>query len=129
MPSLRRTFSVPSVRASPYRGLSSSSSSVPAQRNNQHAHRRASGSDTGTRRVLADIEWWRVVDGQCDFEAGLEFEDRNHDQNVDRFTGRILAVEEPRGGTPVADELPDELPTPVGEGHLSEVCIIYHHTS
>ena len=27
-------------------------------------HKRPSGSESTGRRVLADIEWWRVVDGQ-----------------------------------------------------------------
>lgn len=57
MPSLRRTASTPLVRASPY------SSSPLAARGN--GHRRSSGSETSNRRVLADIEWWRVTEGQC----------------------------------------------------------------
>ncbi|TFK42287.1 hypothetical protein BDQ12DRAFT_675951 [Crucibulum laeve] len=64
MPSLRRTASSPSVRSSPY---SSSSSASVATRG--HGHRRSSGSETTGRRVLADIEWWRVTDGQCDPSA------------------------------------------------------------
>lgn len=58
MPSLRRSFSSPSVRSSPY--LSS-----PATRARPNP-RRSSGSATAERRVLADIDWWRVHDGQCD---------------------------------------------------------------
>ena len=57
MPSLRRTLSTPVVRASPY------STSPLAARGN--GHRRSSGSETSNRRVLADIEWWRVTEGQC----------------------------------------------------------------
>ncbi|KAG9318545.1 hypothetical protein JVU11DRAFT_636 [Chiua virens] len=60
MPSLRRSFSSPSVRSSPY--LSS-----PTTRTRQ-SPRRSSGSTTAERRVLADIEWWRVYDGQCDLD-------------------------------------------------------------
>jgi hypothetical protein len=61
MPSLRRNFSSPLVRSSPY-----SSALNGAQVAGGRGHRRSSGSDTTTRRVLADIEWWRVTDGQCD---------------------------------------------------------------
>lgn len=56
MPSLRRTFSAPS-RSSPY------SSSSPT-RTGSRSPRRSSGSDTVNRRVLADIDWWRVEEGQ-----------------------------------------------------------------
>src|SRR5258708_24643960 len=69
MPSLRRTLSTPAVRPSPY-----SSAPVAAR---GHGHRRSSGSDTTTRRVLADIEWWRVTEGQCDPSSDQETQDRN----------------------------------------------------
>ncbi|KIM48733.1 hypothetical protein M413DRAFT_59046 [Hebeloma cylindrosporum] len=69
MPSLRRTASSPAVRSSPY-----SNGGVVARGN---GHRRSSGSETTSRRVLADIEWWRVSDGQCDPSADQEQEDRN----------------------------------------------------
>lgn len=80
MPSLRRTTSSPTVRSSPY---SSALNGVQAARG--HGHRRSSGSDTVGRRVLADIEWWRVTDGQCDPSAGdqgLEDHTTDDDQNV-----------------------------------------------
>ena len=70
MPSLRRTASSPAVRSSPY------SNGAVAPRGN--GHRRSSGSETTNRRVLADIEWWRVSDGQCDPNADQEQEDRNY---------------------------------------------------
>jgi hypothetical protein len=60
MPSLRRALSTPSVRASPYPSLLTSRS----QRSHPHGHRRSSGSDLTARKVLADIDWWRVADGQ-----------------------------------------------------------------
>ncbi len=60
MPSLRRAFSSPSVRVSPYPALPSSRS----HRAHPHGHRRSSGSDLSDRKVLADIDWWRVADGQ-----------------------------------------------------------------
>ena len=67
MPSLRRTVSNPVVvRSSPY------STAVLSTRGG--GHRRSSGSDTTTRRVLADIDWWKVTEGQCD--SSLE-DDRN----------------------------------------------------
>jgi hypothetical protein len=69
MPSLRRTASTPVVRASPY------SSSPLAARGN--GHRRSSGSETSNRRVLADIEWWRVTEGQCHQSDDHAMEDRN----------------------------------------------------
>ncbi|KAF5389885.1 hypothetical protein D9757_003633 [Collybiopsis confluens] len=73
MPSLRRTMSSPAVRSSPYPTLSSAAhlNTGPLTRP-AHGHRRSSGSDTSTRRVLADIEWWRVTEGQRDFEAEAE---------------------------------------------------------
>ncbi|KAF9448014.1 hypothetical protein P691DRAFT_801424 [Macrolepiota fuliginosa MF-IS2] len=59
MPSLRRTASSPVVRSSPY--SSSLSSTAVRARNNRRA-----ASETVGRRVLADIDWWRVTEGQCD---------------------------------------------------------------
>ena len=70
MPSLRRAFSSPSVRVSPYPTLPSSRS----QRAHPHGHRRSSGSDVSDRKVLADIDWWRVADGQRE-QGGEEEED------------------------------------------------------
>ena len=57
MPSLRRTSSHPSLRSSPY---------GPTQRTQHpYPHRRSSGpAETTRRRVLADIDWWTVSDGQ-----------------------------------------------------------------
>jgi len=102
MPSLRRTISSPSVRSSPYRALSSSLSSGLAQRNSGHGFRRSSGSDTSTRKVLADIEWWRVVAGQRDFEN----DQPSGDPTLDHFLGRTLAVR-----TEPAPEIADEEPS------------------
>jgi hypothetical protein len=56
MPSLRRTYSSPTIRSSPYS----------RSRAGGHQPRRASGSDTLGRRVLADIDWWRVPGVQRD---------------------------------------------------------------
>lgn len=61
MPSLRRSFSSPSVRSSPYPSSTNTTST-----RSRPAPRRPSPSATAERRVLADIEWWRVFDGQCD---------------------------------------------------------------
>jgi len=66
MPSLRRSVSSPIVRSSPYpTALSSSSAGL---RNGGHGRRRASGSETSSRRVLGDLDWWRVAEGQHDSE-------------------------------------------------------------
>lgn len=64
MPSLRRTSSHPSLRSSPY---------GPTQRTQHpYPHRRSSGPETTRRRVLADIDWWTVSDGQV--PAATEFQ-------------------------------------------------------
>lgn len=65
MPSLRRTNSTPLVRASPYpMSLSLSASSAQNATTALRQRRVNSATETARRRVLADIEWWRVVDGQ-----------------------------------------------------------------
>ncbi|KAF9645291.1 hypothetical protein BDM02DRAFT_3131176 [Thelephora ganbajun] len=64
MPSLRRTSSHPTLRSSPY---------GPTQRTQHpYPHRRSSGPETTRRRVLADIDWWTVSDGQV--PAATEFQ-------------------------------------------------------
>ncbi|KII88308.1 hypothetical protein PLICRDRAFT_29879 [Plicaturopsis crispa FD-325 SS-3] len=82
MPSLRRSFSSPSVRSSPYPSALSSSSSGGAVRGHGHNPRRSSGSETTGRRVLADIDWWLVVGGQRNAETEQESEegDQNREQ-------------------------------------------------
>ena len=62
MPSLRKTYSSPSVRTSPYRSHQTASTSQ--TRTGARSPRRSSGSDTTNRRVLADLDWWRVEEGQ-----------------------------------------------------------------
>ena len=82
MPSLRRTFSSPTVRSTPYPTYSPSSALYNASRTQRnHRHRRSSGSDVNHRRVLADIEWWRVADGQ---RLDLNEEQVGGDRNRDR---------------------------------------------
>lgn len=76
MPSLRRSSTSSSVRSSPY------PSTVPGGtrgRARGPERRRPSGSETSVRRVLADIEWWRVVDGQRDPEH--ESNDSENEEN------------------------------------------------
>ncbi|KAJ3904417.1 hypothetical protein F5879DRAFT_72384 [Lentinula edodes] len=109
MPSLRRTVSSPAVRSSPYPTLSSSGqlSSGPATRPG-HSHRRPSGSEIATRRVLADIEWWRVTDGQRDLEA----EQNGHEQSPPRTAGNLM-------------DMLEGLVSPLWPG-FSEVYSIYH---
>lgn len=97
MPSLRRTISSPSVRSSPYPSLSSAVNGGPGSRGN--GHRRSSGSETSGRRVLADIEWWRVADGQRDIEADQETEEHNRDQTFDNILGQGLVAEDLLGST------------------------------
>jgi hypothetical protein len=78
MPSLRRAFSSPSVRVSPYPAFPSSRS----HRAHPHGHRRSSGSDVSDRKVLADIDWWRVADGQR--ERGGEEDDEEEGEGEER---------------------------------------------
>lgn len=83
MPPLRRAFSSPSVRVSPYSHpatFPSSRSHRPPQ-NHPHGggHRRSSGSDVSSRKVLADLDWWRVADGQRE-RGGDEDEDEEHEE-------------------------------------------------
>ncbi len=87
MPSLRRTFSSPAVRSSPY--PSASEHAGPSNRAHGGGRRRSSGSETIGRRVLADIEWWRVVDGQRDLDAEQESEDASRDQEPDQLPGSV----------------------------------------
>lgn len=73
MPSLRRSFSSLSVRSNPYpTSLSNGSASNARTRVAGHGSRRASDSEVTQRRVLADIEWWRVSDGQHDLDAAQD---------------------------------------------------------
>jgi hypothetical protein len=86
MPSLRRAFSSPSVRVSPYShptALLSSRSHRPPQ-NHPHGggYRRSSGSDVSSRKVLADIDWWRVADGQR--EQGQGGDEDEGDEEMER---------------------------------------------
>ncbi|KAI0306612.1 hypothetical protein B0F90DRAFT_779098 [Multifurca ochricompacta] len=77
MPSLRRAISTPSVRISPYPSPPGSHSYRP----HPYGYRRSSGPDVSTRKVLADIDWWRVADGQR--EQGNEEEDEERDVGED----------------------------------------------
>ncbi|KAL0946715.1 hypothetical protein HGRIS_012900 [Hohenbuehelia grisea] len=96
MPSLRRSLSSPTVRSTPYPTSSSQSSRAHGQ-----GHRRSSGSETSSRRVLADIEWWRVADGQRESAADRDHEsdDRHpdHTQNQGPVEGsaRDAGIESP----------------------------------
>jgi hypothetical protein len=135
MPSLRRALSTPSVRVSPYLVLPSSRSHRP----HPHGHRRSSGSDVSDRKVLADIDWWRVADGQR--ERGSEEErdvgeDPHHlpahsaDSEVPPVAilelptvdhSESAGIEPERPSTPVMSESP-----PVGQisGYSSQVIFI-----
>ncbi|KAJ7582965.1 hypothetical protein C8J56DRAFT_1055982 [Mycena floridula] len=91
-PSLRRTVSSPMVRRpSPYpSSLSVSSSGGPALRSQGNGHRRSSGSETMSRRVLADIEWWIVAEGQRDLDVERGAEEPRQDQDHD--LGQVLTT-------------------------------------
>ena len=113
MPSLRRTLSSPSVRSSPY-----SNSSLLARGGGR---RRSSGSETTNRRVLADIEWWKVTDGQCDPDPDQEQEDRNRgDQDIISLG---LGIHITQAGAGV-EHLPTPLPWIFTEGSIE-----VHHLS
>ncbi|KAK2466697.1 hypothetical protein APHAL10511_000955 [Amanita phalloides] len=97
MPSLRRTFSSPAVRSSPYPSSSPSSALYNATRTQSHGHRRSFGSDLHQRRVLADIEWWKVADGQ--------HADQGHDNDPQVQRDRVSLPEQPRNAATLALEL------------------------
>lgn len=130
MPSLRRTLSSPSVRSSPYGNPSSSANAnVRVTRTGNPQPRRSSGSDTANRRVLADIDWWLVHDGQRDLVAYPATGDEDEDdlgavENVQVRHGvaNILhedpiappppvAVPEAFSAGPVANSFEDDLPS------------------
>ena len=114
MPSLRRTISSPSVRSMPYPSLSNAVNA--AQTNRGNAHRRSSGSEIGSRRVLADIEWWKVIDGQRVLDVDQE---SDREQNQDSPTGQSpLTAELLGGGGLNADGGVERPSTP----SLEEVC-------
>ncbi|KAF7338162.1 hypothetical protein MVEN_02041100 [Mycena venus] len=62
-------------------------------------HRRSTGSETNGRRILADIEWWRVADGQRDVvsEQELEEQELDPDQEDDLPPNQVAAVPVPGG--------------------------------
>ena len=64
MPPLRRTLSSPSVRSSSSSYPAYPTSSTLATRTAPRSPRRSSGSDIINRRVLADLDWWCVEQGQ-----------------------------------------------------------------
>ncbi|PFH51740.1 hypothetical protein AMATHDRAFT_46907 [Amanita thiersii Skay4041] len=112
MPSLRRTFSSPTVRSSPYPsyGLSSSLSAARAQSSHAHGYRRSSGSETTNRRVLADIEWWRVADGQL-VDLGSDVGRRTLEVLTPRDQERRTGHEQ-QGSAPTASAEPEYDYTP-----------------
>ncbi|KZT09648.1 uncharacterized protein LAESUDRAFT_810630 [Laetiporus sulphureus 93-53] len=92
MPSLRRTLSYPEARGAPYTQPaepSSSSSDTDANetRTNAPNLRRSSGSDASHRRVLAEIDWWIVQDGQCKDADASTHENNATDTDAEVRTG------------------------------------------
>ena len=107
MPSLRRTLSSPSVLSSPYRNPSSSAPGH-ATRTGNPQPRRSSGSDTNNRRVLADIDWWVVQDGQREFVApSAQDEEANGEDAAENAQVRPLG-----DAAVVASEDVDVVPPP-----------------
>ncbi|KAI0723961.1 hypothetical protein C8T65DRAFT_564080 [Cerioporus squamosus] len=100
MPSLRRTLSSPSVRSSPYSYPSLSSANGHATRAGDRQPRRSSGSDTSNRRVLADIDWWIVQDGQREV-AGPSGDEEDSDEQVAAENEQVR----PGGANVVAEDL------------------------
>ena len=118
MPSLRRTLSSPVVRSSPYHHPTSSSHASSAMRTSTHGHgpRRSSGSETGQRRVLADIDWWRVQEGQREVR-GEDFFDNNQGNMPEPSENDFIAM--PEVGTADSDAphgtvTSDDAPLPTG---------------
>lgn len=65
MPSLRRSASTPSVvRSSPYPSRSALRNGTGSAARSGGRPKRSGGSETSSRRVLADIEWWKVQAAQ-----------------------------------------------------------------
>ncbi|KAJ6497011.1 hypothetical protein C8R47DRAFT_327605 [Mycena vitilis] len=94
MPSLRRTLSTPSVRTAPYSLLSPA-----GPRTHGSGHRRSTGSETSGRRVLADIEWWRVADGQRDVVSDQDPEEQDLDPDQDDDLVDQVPAAAPASGT------------------------------
>ncbi|TFL02878.1 hypothetical protein BDV98DRAFT_581722 [Pterulicium gracile] len=70
MPSLRRSVSSPAVRSSPYPTVSSAlSSSIANRAGAPGGSRRSSASEVSNRRVLADLDWWTVMEGQVESDS------------------------------------------------------------
>ena len=126
MPSLRRSASSPAVRPAPYY-----SSSLAVARGN--GHRRSSGSETSSRRVLADIEWWRVTEGQCDPSAGQPNDDQVRGvPGVDVLdvaaAAASIVIVDVDATTPAS--APTALPWPAADALSDEeVCVLLVRTS
>ncbi|KAJ7940469.1 hypothetical protein B0H13DRAFT_13433 [Mycena leptocephala] len=89
MPSLRRALSSPNVRPAPYALLNPTTA---GSRAHGSGHRRSTGSETTGRRVLADIEWWRVADGQRDVVSEQELEEQDLDPDEEAHLPDQVAV-------------------------------------
>lgn len=113
MPSLRRTASSPSVRLAPYSYLS-------PQVARGHGHRRSSGSETSSRRVLADIEWWKVTDGQCDTNVDQESEDSTRDDEDNVAGAGTITLSTELGVEHHSTQIPWILSIPMSS---PEVCV------
>lgn len=95
MPSLRSNTSTSAARAgaAPYAtaaALSWSSSSSSSTRTTTQHRRVSDPTQTKSRRVLADIDWWLVHDGQVDPDNTLS-EDEGLDENQEAANGSEAA--------------------------------------
>ena len=81
---LRRSVSTPvgSMRSNPYPSSLSLSAAHALNAGGPHRPRR-SASDSNGRRVLADIEWWRVMDGQEPRQTTTLPARVSHDENTE----------------------------------------------
>ncbi|KAJ7097780.1 hypothetical protein B0H15DRAFT_945372 [Mycena belliarum] len=122
MPSLRRSLSSPSVRPSPYPAQPSPLSGAGTRTHGGSGHRRSSGSETSTRRVLADIEWWRVADGQRDVVPEQESEEVDPEQEDDLPDG-VQDVPVPAGTVGAARSSPTAHWVPLFPG-LPEIPVV-----
>lgn len=110
MPSLRRTASSPAVRASPYH---SSAARV------RHK-KRPLASESSVRRVLADIDWWKVTEGQCDPNV-----DDADDARFDENRGQGLIGDIPLDLDAAVGHLSTHVPLPwdfAATEDIAEVC-------
>lgn len=94
MPSLRRTASTPLVRSSPYpSSLSLSSTGAQNVTAAQRPRRVGSATENSRRRVLADIDWWTVIDGQFEQDEAAPSEPEPVREQAQAVVATLLGSE------------------------------------